>query len=211
MNRTVAYVAGVLTLAVAVYAGSRLSAQTTTARPAGAGTRVAILNLRFVIKKYKKYLAFMEDIKKRDKKYVDDLNAKNNKLDELNKQLTNTTDADKREQLEKAVRNLKRAISDLKESARKEMGRLGAEEMVRVYKEIRAATTRHAKANNIDLVLHFNGPGDKQEVDNPTLIQQNFNAGTCPLYWNDSVDISADILKALNDAYNRSVRVPSSR
>ena len=37
------------------------------------------------------------------------------------------------------------------------MARRGNEEMVAVHKEIRAAVTRHAQANKLDLVLHFEG------------------------------------------------------
>src|SRR5205823_1731107 len=53
VKRTVTYAAGVLILGVAVYAGSRLWAQNTSgaARPAPT-TRIALINLPYVIKNY---------------------------------------------------------------------------------------------------------------------------------------------------------------
>ena len=41
------------------------------------------------------------------------------------------------------------------------------------------------------------------------MIEKNFNAGgCCPMYWRPSVDISEDILKIMNDAYDRSGKAP---
>ena len=215
MKRTVAYVAGVLTLGVAVYAGSRLGAQTTPAsRPAGAGTRIAILNLRFVIKNYEKYRAFMEMVKKKDESYVNRIKELNKKAETLQKEAAKTPppSPQRREQIETDLTNYSREIKDITAKARKEMGRMGAEEMVRVYKEIRDATYRYANANHIDLVVHFNGAADAQEMNSPVLIQQNFNTGCCPLFWSGSLDISASVLQALNTAYKRSAGgIPGSK
>ena len=205
MKRTVAFVAGVLTLGVAIYAGSRLVAQPpAAARPAGAGPRVALLNLRFVIKHYEKYKAFMETMKKKDEEYLTLIKSKNMQADKLQKegQQPSLTPA-RREQIEQDLRNLRRDVEDLTAKARKEMAKQGSEEMVRVYKEIRGATYRYADANNIDLVLHFEGAADSQEMDSPVLIQRNFNVGCCPLYWKASLDISSPVLAALNAAYRR--------
>ena len=215
MKRTVAFVAGVLTLGVVVYAGSRLVAQPATApRPAGAGTRVALLNLRFVIKHYEKYKAFMELMKKKDEDYLTVIKSKNLQAEKLRKEAQQQPNlpATRREQIEQDLRNLQRDVEDLTAKARKDLAKQGSEEMVRVYKEIRDATYRYAKANNIDLVLHFEGAADDKELDNPVLIQRNFNVGCCPLYWNASLDISYHVLTALNGAYKQGVgAVPGTK
>lgn len=214
MKRTLTLLACLVAVAVVVaaYGGSRLSAKAEApARPAPPKQpRIAILNLRFIVKNYKKYKAFMEEVKRLDEKYVNEVKAKNKEADKLQKRLTETTDEEKREQIQKSLRRISNEIKEISESARKEMGRRGEKEMVLVYKEIRDVAIRHAKANKIDLVLKFNGAADKEERDSPILIKQNFNDGACPIYWEDSLDISEDILKALNDAFDRSVRAPAS-
>jgi Skp family chaperone for outer membrane proteins len=215
VNRTVAFVAGVLTLGVAIYAGTRLGAQPpAVAHPAGAGTRVAILNLRFVIKNYDKYKAFLEDVKRKDQAYVRTIKEKNEKAESLKKEAAKTPppSPQRREAIEQELTNLSRDVQDITKKARTELARLGAEEMVRVYREIRDATYRYADQNHIDLVVHFEGAADKDEMNSPVLIQRNFNLGCCPLYWKPGLDISGSVLEALNAAYKRSVgTLPGTR
>jgi len=200
-------VAGVLTLGVAIYAGSRLVAQPPAAsRPAGAGTRVALLNLRFVIKHYKKYMAFMEEIKKKDEQYVTAIKSKNMQADKLQKEAQQPgIPAARREQIDQDLRNLKRDAEDLTAKTRREAARLLNEEMIRVYKEIRDAAYRYADQNNIDLVLHFEGAADDKEMDSPVLIRRNFDVGCCPLYWKANLDISYHVLTALNGRYQQNL------
>lgn len=213
MKRTAVLMVCVVALVVAAYTGSRLPAKTEApARPAPPKTtHIAVLNLRFVVKNYKKYKAWTEEMKKLDKKYTDEVKVKSKKQEELTKQAADTTDADRREELERAARNLKREVEDISTNARKEFDRRNTEEIVLVYKEIREAATRYAKAKKIDLVLHFEGPADKEETDSPLLIKRLFYVGSAPLYCNESMEISKDILKKLNEAFDRSVRRPSLR
>jgi Skp family chaperone for outer membrane proteins len=200
VKRTVAIVAGVVSLGVALYVG-KLWAQTTPARPAGTPqTRVGLLNIRYVVKNYDKYKFFMEQMKEEDKKYVEQIKAKQTQAEAIKKQL-DTKPANK-EALEMQLRNLQREAEDITQSARTAAAKRGNEEMVKVYKEIRDAAYRHAQSNNYDIVLHFEGPADKDEVDSPVLIVRNMNAGgAVPMYWNTQLDISQHVLHALNTAY----------
>jgi Skp family chaperone for outer membrane proteins len=208
VKRKVAFAAlTALALVVAAYTGSRLLAQSTpgtAARPAaaGTGTRVALINLRFVIKNYKKYLAFMDEMKHEDTKYVTLIQNKQKEKENLQKNGATMPEGPAREKIENDIKRIQREMEDLAAKARKEMARRGNEEMVKVYKEIRDAAYRHATSNNIDLVLHFEGPADAKEIDSPLLIQKNFNAGgCCPMYWNGALDISGPVLQALNTAF----------
>jgi Skp family chaperone for outer membrane proteins len=187
-----------LSLGAAVYFGTRLVAQTATRPAATAQTRVAMLNLRWVIKNYAKYQSFIDQIKGDEKKYLDELTAKQKLIE------TKAKDADKlpaaeREKLEIEVRNIQRDMEDIKLKARKEVTQKSNDEMVKVYKEVRDAAYRHAQSQGFDLVLHFEGPADAKEVDSPMLVTRNMNAGGCvPLYWNPALDISGHVLTALN-------------
>jgi Skp family chaperone for outer membrane proteins len=201
VKRTVAIVAGVLSLGLALYVG-KVWAQTTPARPAGAPqTRVGLLNIRYVVKHYDKYKSFMDQMEEEDRKFTELMKGKQAQAEQIKKQLEKATGAEK-ENLEQQMRAIQRDAQDLTEKARREVAKRGNDEMVKVYKEIRDAAYRHAQSHNYDIVLHFEGAADNNERDNPMLITRNMNAGgAVPLYWNPQLDISAHVLHALNTAY----------
>ena len=203
MKRTVTYAAGVLILGVAVYAGSRLWAQNTSgaARPAPT-TRIALINLPYVIKNYEKYKSFIKQMQEEEKGYANDIKTKKDQQEAKNKQLQSTVDAAQKEKLETEIRTLQRDIEDLVAKARREMNKKGADMMVVVYKEIRDAAWRHAQSNNFDIVLHFADGTTPDEMNSPQSIVPKMQAGGCvPLYWNPALDISGHVLYALNTAY----------
>ena len=205
MNRSMVWLVGALSLGAAAYFGSKLWAQPAggaVSRPAAsATTRVAMLNLRWVIKNYAKYQQFIELMKKEEKKFIEEMQLKQKTMESLAKQAEAAQGAE-REAKEQQIRNLQRDMEDYKLKIRKEVAQKSNDEMVKVYKEVRDAAYRHAQSNNFDLVLHFEGPADKAEVDSPVLVMRNINAGGCvPLYWNPSLDISGHVLNALNKAF----------
>jgi Skp family chaperone for outer membrane proteins len=188
-----AWMASVLALAAVAYFGSKL-----WAKPAPAGspapTRIALLNLRLVIKKYDRYQAFIAEIKATEKTYVEKLQAKQNEAEAAGKQGDTT-----------GVERIQKEAEEIKVEARKKVAGTANEQMVIVYRDVREAAARYAKEHNIDLVLHFEGPAEKDEVDSPTLVTRNMNAGGCvPLFWNPDLDISEPVLDALNKSYKRS-------
>lgn len=201
VKRSMVLTVGVLSLGLAVWFASKLWADPAARPAASTQTRVAMLNLRWVIKNYSKYTAFIETMKKEEQKYVNEIKLKQAAIDKIAKEgeRLGPMDAAGREAKEQEIRDLQRQIEDVKLKARKDMAQRGNDEMVKVYKEIRNASYRHAQANGFDLVFHFEGPGDEKEVDSPVLVMKNINAGGCvPLYWNSALDISGPVLKALN-------------
>jgi Skp family chaperone for outer membrane proteins len=199
MKRSMAWVVGLLALGAATYFGSKLWAK--PAPPAGtASTRVALLNLRWVIKNYDVYKRFMESMKKEEKEFVDAMQVKQKQLEALAKQAENLV-GQQREAKEREMKDLQREMEELKTSVRKAVGSKSNEAMVKVYKAVREAATQHAKANGFALVLHFEGAAEEKEVDSDVLIQRNMNSGgAVPLYWDESLNISVPVLEALNKA-----------
>ncbi len=202
MKKSMVLALSMLSLGVAAYFGSRLVGQTPAARPAAtAQTRIAMLNLRWVIKNYAKYQSFIDQMKREEEGYLKQLQAKQTQIE------TKAKDAEKlspqeREKVEIEVRNIQRDMEDIKLKARKDVTLKSNEEMVKVYREVRDAAYRHAQSQGYDLVLHFEGPADPKEIDSPALVTRNMNAGGCvPLYWNPSLDISGHVLNAINAAY----------
>lgn len=199
MKRSMIWLVGVLSLGTAMYTASKLWAQAGT-KPA-AQTRVAMLNLRWVIKNYVKYQSFIESMKGEEKSFVDEMGKLQKTLEAHAKAAEALPAGSSREAKEQEARNVQRQMEDLKRKVQKEVGQRSNDEMVKVYKEVRDAAFRHAQAYNFDLVLHFEGPADAKEVDSPMLVMRNINAGGCvPLYWNSSLDISGHVLAALNGA-----------
>jgi len=202
------WVVGVLSLGAAMYFGTKLWAQ--PARPAGAaGTRVAMLNLRWVIKNYAKYQDFIAEMKNQEKTFVTTMETKQKQLEALAKE-AEKLEGPARDAKEQEMRSVQHDMEELKLKVRKEVGQRSNDEMVKVYKEVRDAAYRHAQSQGFDLVLHFEGPADSKEVDSPVLVMRNINAGGCvPLYWNPSLDISGHVLNALNAKFKGGSSTPA--
>jgi Skp family chaperone for outer membrane proteins len=196
------WLAAVVVLGSVAYVGSSLGAKPAPEKAAGPA-RVALVNLRLVIKQYTRYQEFITTMKKEEQRYLDQLTKKQKEIEKLAKSIEDATD-DTRKEMEKKVKLLQREMEDIKEQAKAEVTEKSNNEMVAVYKDVREAATRYAKTNNIDLVLHFEGPAEKNEVDTPVLITRNMNAGGCvPMYWNPDLDVSQAVLDALNAKHKR--------
>jgi Skp family chaperone for outer membrane proteins len=202
VKRSLVWTASVLALATAVYCGSRLGAKPTPA-PAPAPTRVALLNIRSAVKNYVRYQRFMEGMKKLDREYLEAVKAKQKKLEALNREIEALQGAARADKEQQAL-VLRREVEDLTTKFRREAAEKGQAEMVVVYKQIRDAATKYARAHQIDLVLHFEGPSDKDDVDSTELITRMMNAGgATPLYFNPSLDITGPVVETLNDRFQR--------
>jgi Skp family chaperone for outer membrane proteins len=224
VKRTIGIVVGVLTLGVAIYVGSRLSAQQPGAagpKPAGAPagapvgstkTRVALLNLKYVVTNYKKWTNFQEEYKAEFKKFQDRVTPLEKQLEGIANQLKDPkTDAATKERLEKDGRNLQRQMQDIGDEAKATLGKKEADMLVIIYKEVAAAVARFAMSNDIDLVLHYNDATSDTEMGSSANIQRKMGSGPCtPLYWKaQEVDISAVVLQMLNQNLNATGLAPA--
>jgi Skp family chaperone for outer membrane proteins len=196
----------VAALGVAVYFGNHLRAQTPpggTAPAAAPRTRIAMLNLAYVIKSYAKWDQFQKNFKVDYKAWDDKVNAKMAQKDAAIKEAQAPgTPAEKRDKLVKDVKVFDRDIEDLKAEGQKVLGAKSDEQMVVIYKEVRDAATRYALSHNFDLVLHYNDVTTQADFDSPNNIARKMNAGALmPLYVANGMDISYDVVNALNAAY----------
>jgi Skp family chaperone for outer membrane proteins len=86
--------------------------------PPAPRTRVAVLNLNYVIKNYKKFNTYQEQLKQDAEPYQQKDKAKTAERDDLTKQLNDpSTSADKREELQKQILAVTREIEDNKRDA----------------------------------------------------------------------------------------------
>ena len=73
-----------------------------------------------------------------------------------------------------------------------------------IYREVQEAAQRVAVAHGYDMVLHYNDPTTSAEYWSAGNIVRKMQAGACmPIYFAPGIDISADVVNALNQAYSR--------
>jgi Skp family chaperone for outer membrane proteins len=196
---------GVVALAVVVGAG-RLWAESKEQKPAKAAkvqaprTRIALINLTYVIKNYKKYTEFQEDIKtviapyqERDKK----LRAKVEKLKQ--RKPDSTLVPAKAEDVESALKKLNREKEILDEKAKKAIGKKSDETMKILYLDVVQAAQRYAAAHDFDLVLHYNDATNEEDYVSVPNIARKLNTGALmPVFAAPGMDVSKEVVALLN-------------
>lgn len=209
MKRTVFVAAGVVVLGLALVVSTRLMAQAppatgTPAAPA-AGTnksRVALLNLTYVIKNYKKFQTFQDELKKA----VDPFQAKDTAWKKEGETIakeaqTPACTAERRETIGKRLKELERLIEDNKGEASKVVNTKQEEQLKILYMDVRNHAYRFAQAHGYDMVLHYNDAvTDKDYWSGPNIARKMQAGALMPLYTGAGVDVSMDLVNSLNAA-----------
>jgi len=212
VKRTLIVMAGVAALCTAIYVSNKLWAQT----PGGAGsssggstaagsaaqpkTKVALLNLRYVVENYNKYKLYQEDFKK----VVEPFSARDTGLKTDGENLAKeaqkpTTTTERREQIEKQMKELQRKIEDNKNEAQKVIVKKQEEQLRTLYMDVRGVVERYAQAHGFEMVLHYNDTFDDKDYWSGPNIARKMQAGACmPMYIARGLDISQNVLSTLN-------------
>lgn len=210
MKRTVGILTGALALGVAVFVGSRLLAQNNAPASAQPRTRVALVNLPQVIKTYQKYQAFEREWQEAYKMFDKQYEGKRALLASYSAQMQKATDQAQREKLEKDSRALQHEMQEMGEDAKKQLGKKRDDQAVIIYKEIEEAVAAFAKANDIEMVMHFSDNIVPAEIYNPANIQRKLAMGACfPMYNVPNMDITNYIVQMLNQRYAQSATAPA--
>jgi Skp family chaperone for outer membrane proteins len=107
--------------------------------------------------------------------------------------------AETRDKLERDIRVARRLLEDDQEEARRKLTKLTDEQTIALYKRVREAATRYARANDLELVLHYNDATAPADLDIPANIHRKMQAPGCtPLYAAPGIDISKEIVAVLN-------------
>ncbi len=204
MNRKVGLVAGVATLGVAIYFGTRLWAQAPAApAQAPAQMRVALVNIVHLIKSYHKAKTFNDEMarlaapfEKSDKELRVNLEAWQK---EAQKQ---GIAPEQRDKAEKEIRERKRQIDDNLLEAKKVIEKRQGDGMVQLYHEVEDAVKRYAASNGFHLVMAHH-EANASEAYHPANIQRKLQGtmGTgCafPVYAAPGLDITQAVLANLN-------------
>jgi Skp family chaperone for outer membrane proteins len=168
-------------------------------------TRVALLNLTYVLKHYDRFTKFQEELKKRTAPLEEKHARLTGELNGVNKQLQDpATPADTREDLEREAARLKRQIEENKEKAKNDWEKVSSERVKAVYEDVRTAAERYAKAHDLDMVLHYNdGITEEDSKSYANVAGKVIQVGLVPLWVAPGQDITLQIVEALNDDLRR--------
>ena len=185
------------------------------ARPAAAPrTKIALLNLTYVISYYEKYKAYKEDMKKQAQPYEDRIKAKQAEMEALRKEMTDPQKPPseaRRQEIEAKVKADQRDIQDANDEAKNKLAKEASDQMVLLYKEVQAAAGGYARAHDFDLVLQYNEPLDPKDYYSPANIERKMGAGALiPLYYSNGMEISQDVLAMLNTSYRPAAAAPAA-
>ncbi len=204
MKRTVAIVAGVVTLGLTLYVGSRLLAD-----PGGAAAgavaptmKVRMVNLQYVIKNYKRTDALRAEHTELFKQYDAQIKAIKDLIEGRTAQLQKPEFADKHDAIEKEIKRLQREMQDKTEEARAALDKKQGDLIVLVYREVDEAVRTYARQAGLEMVMHFNDAVVETDRNSAANIARKMSAGACmPMYLAPGLDISQDIVNALNAKY----------
>lgn len=208
MKKTLCMVAGLATLTASFCLGGRLMAQTGNVQPVKAVTpaspaarsKIAILNLKYVVTNYTRFKNFQEENKKSYQKYEDQLKPMTTKMEAWRKQLQDpAVDQNTKEKIGKDAKITQQQIQNITDEARETLGKQESEQLVLIYKEVGAAVSAYAQANDIELVMHYSDGVNEVEMNSSQNIHQKMaTRALTPLYWSQGVDVSYPVLQNLN-------------
>lgn len=212
MKRTLAIVLGAATVGTAAYLAGGLWAQNPTPpAPTAAApvqTRVALVNLSYVIKNYKKFDNINAMFKQQYTQFDTEMQALKKKHTDMDTEFKKPdTTPQRRELLEKEIKKVQREMQDKQDEAKALFAKLSVQNMETIYKEIESMAEAYAKAKGIELVLQYSDPyaltGDKY---NPFMLERKTSPGAfLPLYAANGMDISKEMVENLNWYYEKSM------
>jgi Skp family chaperone for outer membrane proteins len=210
-KRTVGILAGLATLGMVVYVGSRLAAQPVqlASPPGGAATlrtKVCLVNLAQVIQKYQKFLNYQNETKAQREQAQ-------RKIDETKKQLTTAaaehdkpdTPAARKEQLEHYIKTTERDLKEYTDEYNEKHAKAELDLMIAIYKDIQDVVKRFAVARDIDLILQYNDATNPADFYNPQIFRGKLmNPAMMPMVMAGGLDITDQIVGLLNQPYGAS-------
>jgi Skp family chaperone for outer membrane proteins len=204
VKKTVLTAGGLLALAVLCYAGrSWGQAQpgqpsSSTQAAAAPKTRIALLNLTYVIKNYVKYVNFQKEIQTAIEPFKQKDTELRKRLEELRKKGESAA-ATEKETLEKEGKELQRKLEDNSVEAKATLGKKSDDEMKILFMDVYEAARRYAVSHEFELVLHYNDAVTPEDFMSPQNIARKLNTGALmPLYAAPGMDISREVVEMLN-------------
>ncbi len=211
MKRIAIALATVATLGVMGGIGSPLRADppgnsqvqqvNSTAPATPARTRIAMINLSQVLSKYEKWQNYERTYKDYIEKLRVEFENKKKPGMELEAQLAKmpAEDVKGREEIQRKLRDIKRELQDYEEAAKKNLTKWQDDALVVVYHEIHDAVESYARANDIEMVMHFNDAINSNDLYHPMNVERKMKAPGCTvMYVTPGMDITDIVTANLN-------------
>lgn len=209
MKKNLVWMVGLVVAVAVVIGASRLWAEGKEKKPAPPRTRIALLNLTYVVKNYDKYKEFQIEIQKIVEPYQKREAELRAQLEELRKQAENPSlvpatgedrdEKEKKEELEEKAKKIKRELEENGEKIKKKLANRSDEVMKSLFLDIAEAAQHYAAAHDFDLVLHYNDAVTKEDYISAQNVARKLNTGALmPIYSNPSMDINQDLVAILN-------------
>ena len=166
-------------------------------------TRIALVNLTYVMTNSDESNELREAVKKRVTFYEERAKVSHGRIDTWRQELaTPGLAAVKKDALEMDIRAEQRKIEDDQEEAKRKLAQISDEQTVALYKKIRDVAARYAAAHDFDLVLSYNDAADEKDLYSASNVSRKFQTGACmPLYWKPEMDISKQVVSAMNNLH----------
>jgi outer membrane protein len=190
----------VLVLALLFFAGrSRSEPQ----KPPAPRTRVGLINMGHVLKNYEKVADYTVEMKEEFARFEKGQKERKERAEELTKKATDSDLSDEeRDQAKADLKKLQREMEDSNDKMKALVAKKTDQQMVTVYTDIRKAAERHAKAHDLELVLHYIDAVKEEDFNNPSNVMSKMQQRSCmPVYAAPGLDISTEIVNALNESY----------
>jgi Skp family chaperone for outer membrane proteins len=177
------------------------------ARPAPS-TRIALLNLSHVIKSYDKFKSFEEELKTVAQPFQKrgmDTKGEGDKL--AAEKNDPKTQPQRKDEIERRLKELQRIWEDNQTELQKILVKKQEEQLKILYMDVRSVAERHAQAHNYEMVLHYNDHVKPEDYWSAANIARKMQAGALmPMYYVAGLDISQEVINALNAAYKAAPR-----
>lgn len=213
-RKAIVATASVAVVGALIYVGglwAQSSVPSAAARPAAAPrTKIALLNLTYVISYYHKYQAYKQEMKGIAKPYEDQIKGKQAELEAFRKEATNPATPQARvEDLTKQAKKLQREMEDIGADAKAKLAKKAEGQMVELYREVQDAARRFAVSHDFDMVLQYNEPIEKDAYYTAANVERKMGAGALiPMHYSNENEISYDVMNALNAAYRPASPAP---
>ena len=208
-----AVVAGLLTAALAYFAGQTSAQQPPPATaPTAGATKVGVVNIGFIFSKWGMVKKFKEDFEKELKPFRDE-EEKLKKLiiDWQNALSGGKLTPEQSDQGNRTIKDCKRRLEDLGQDYRKKVSKKTEEQLVLLYKEANEKIKNYAMTQGYHLILGYGEPmdGDLLSFVNVTRKMQAMDQGAViPMYFSGALDISPYVLEILNRPYAGQATAP---
>jgi Skp family chaperone for outer membrane proteins len=178
--------------------GTNPPATTTSSQPARTGPRICLVNIAKVLKDFNKANQEGMAISKRRQFYVDSVKPMRERLAELSRQIQAAPSETVKAQLKEQALQINRQIEDLDHKAQEELTQMSDRVIVEVYKQIKAAISDIAMANNIDLVMCYPDASDEKDDGKAAIAQLKLQTPALTPFYHKGMDITDYVIRTLN-------------